>query len=694
MRSPSTSGEIITFYSYKGGTGRSMAMSNVACLLAQQVSDGDGVLMIDWDLEAPGLHRFFYERFQQRFAQVTDPAQALAERPGLIDLFIELETSIPESDATEEEIEKIAIEALDSIELKKFIVETDIPNLSFLKAGQFDDKYSGKVNTFNWEGLYNKSPSLIRLLAERLAEEYRYVLIDSRTGHTDISGICTMLMPQKLVVVFTPNRQSYTGIEELVKQATDYRRQSDDLRPLMVYPLPSRIEFSRDDLRADWRFGKPEQNIIGYQPLFEELLKEVYELPNCKLNDYFEDVQIQQSPNYAYGEEIAVLVEKTVDRFSLTRSYNAFTDWLVNSTAPWQKTMEKINTLNISAQELFDEGMFDQASDKWNEVLHIDVKNQIALDGIKKIDKLKPKILVSNVFNRNKLLAYALITLIFIISALFFALPSVITPQLSISPDPLSFGFVTTGESKSQNFYIENTGGGTLEWSVSSDSEWLKVNPTRGIDSAMVTVNINVAGLSPGSYIGTITIDSNYETKIQNVYLTILPRDNLSEPKKRMLAVLEPFGGDVSAAANAGLEQTGSGQFFENGSYYIIELQGEKYVALYGKMDNLAKLTLEQGVEDSTVLIPNETWDIGDGWSITIKDIDINKQITTIRLNRYGEVIDSYAIKTGRIYTYVGESVAGENEVPLFVTYVDTLFSDKNGNLVRVKYSWVITPLQ
>lgn len=50
-------GRIITFYSYKGGTGRSMAMANVAWLLAFQ---GKRVLTIDWDLEAPGLHRYLH----------------------------------------------------------------------------------------------------------------------------------------------------------------------------------------------------------------------------------------------------------------------------------------------------------------------------------------------------------------------------------------------------------------------------------------------------------------------------------------------------------------------------------------------------------------------------------------------------------------------------------------------------------
>ena len=50
-------GQIITFYSYKGGTGRTMAMANVAWIIA---SSGKRVLAVDWDLESPGLHKFFH----------------------------------------------------------------------------------------------------------------------------------------------------------------------------------------------------------------------------------------------------------------------------------------------------------------------------------------------------------------------------------------------------------------------------------------------------------------------------------------------------------------------------------------------------------------------------------------------------------------------------------------------------------
>jgi MinD-like ATPase involved in chromosome partitioning or flagellar assembly len=66
-------GRIVTFYSYKGGTGRTMALSNVAWILA---SNGYDVLLIDWDLEAPGLHRYL-----RPF--LIDPE--LASTPGLID---------------------------------------------------------------------------------------------------------------------------------------------------------------------------------------------------------------------------------------------------------------------------------------------------------------------------------------------------------------------------------------------------------------------------------------------------------------------------------------------------------------------------------------------------------------------------------------------------------------------------------
>ena len=67
-------GKVVTFYSFKGGTGRTMALANVAWILA---SNGLKVLVVDWDLDSPGLHRYFHP--------FLDPAKVAATQ-GIIEL--------------------------------------------------------------------------------------------------------------------------------------------------------------------------------------------------------------------------------------------------------------------------------------------------------------------------------------------------------------------------------------------------------------------------------------------------------------------------------------------------------------------------------------------------------------------------------------------------------------------------------
>jgi MinD-like ATPase involved in chromosome partitioning or flagellar assembly len=69
-----TEGKIVTFYSYKGGTGRTMALANTAWILA---SNGKKVLVVDWDLDSPGLHKFYHPFLD---------SAAISGAPGVIDL--------------------------------------------------------------------------------------------------------------------------------------------------------------------------------------------------------------------------------------------------------------------------------------------------------------------------------------------------------------------------------------------------------------------------------------------------------------------------------------------------------------------------------------------------------------------------------------------------------------------------------
>jgi hypothetical protein len=67
--------------------------------------------------------------------------------------------------------------------------------------------------------------------------------------------------------------------------------------------------------------------------MFQELLAKCYGLNACDLTSYFDDVQIQQTPDYAYGEEIAV--RRTGDRFSMANSYMVFVSRLTSGEPPW-----------------------------------------------------------------------------------------------------------------------------------------------------------------------------------------------------------------------------------------------------------------------------------------------------------------------------------------------------------------------
>jgi ABC-type phosphate transport system substrate-binding protein/MinD-like ATPase involved in chromosome partitioning or flagellar assembly len=322
-------GEIITFYSYKGGTGRSMALANVACLLAQKQEAGNDVLMIDWDLEAPGLHQFFHGRFENSHDKHGDlpPGQL-----GLIDLFYEIRTRLEKGKSQDNIPEDVFAE----IDIQKYIVKTNQPSLLLMPAGKFDDGlYSTRVNEFDWSDFFSNFPLAITQFAQYLHQNFRYVLIDSRTGYTDTSGICTSIMPEKLVTVFTPNRQSVSGVVELIRRAIDYRKQSDDLRPLMIFPLPSRIENAESNLKKEWRDGNSDQGFEGYQKRLENVLIEVYGLQGCDLTEYFDKYQLQYVPRYSYGEEIAVISERTGDRLSLAYSFENFTEKLVNNENPW-----------------------------------------------------------------------------------------------------------------------------------------------------------------------------------------------------------------------------------------------------------------------------------------------------------------------------------------------------------------------
>jgi MinD-like ATPase involved in chromosome partitioning or flagellar assembly len=215
-------GTVVTFYSYKGGVGRSFTLANIAVLLARW---GHRVLCVDWDLEAPGLLDYFRPMIG------ADPTGGVVD---LVDDFLAGRTH-PTDHTTR---------------------LTGVGTLDFLAAGRDDPDYVGRVQDINWERLYEQGfGDYLEQCREQWTADYDYVLLDSRTGVSDIGGICTAHLPDQLVVLFTANVQSMRGAVDIAKRANVARDRMPYDRPqLTVLPVLSRFD-TRDeyDRSEEWR---------------------------------------------------------------------------------------------------------------------------------------------------------------------------------------------------------------------------------------------------------------------------------------------------------------------------------------------------------------------------------------------------------------------------------------------------------
>jgi formylglycine-generating enzyme required for sulfatase activity len=304
-------GRIVTFYSYKGGTGRSMALANVAWLLA---SGGQRVLAIDWDLEAPGLHRYF-EPF------LTD--KSLENSTGLIDFVLEFASAAVSNERHVGQEDWYLSYA--NILAHATPVTWDFPApglIHLVPAGRQDAAYSVRVNSFDWRQFYERLGGGIWLEAvkEQIRRSYDYVLIDSRTGVSDTSGICTVQMPDELVVCFTLNQQSTRGASAVACSALEQRRSTDGSPTLRVWPLPMRVEGAEQDrldlarALARTRFSR----VLGH-------------LSPSEQDRYWGEVEIFYNPLYAYEEVLAAFGDRPRQSRSLLASMEKVVGYLMRN---------------------------------------------------------------------------------------------------------------------------------------------------------------------------------------------------------------------------------------------------------------------------------------------------------------------------------------------------------------------------
>jgi cellulose biosynthesis protein BcsQ len=306
----STPGRVITFYSYKGGTGRSMALANAAFMLA---ANGQRVLAIDWDLEAPGLQRYFQPYLR-------DPA--LEASDGLIDFIIAFADAAargsPSTSSDDRWFERLADLRMFAYGVNWDGFEKSGGHLDFVPAGRQDAGYSMRVNSFNWQHFYTKLGGGVFLEAvkQRLRDNYDYILIDSRTGVSDTSGVCTVQMPDSLVVCFTLNEQSIHGAAGTATSAIEQRRVTPGESTLRVIPVPTRVDSSEKE-RVDAARAVARSRFDRFLDWIDE----------DQFDQYWSDVETPHIPFYSLEEVLAVFDKPRV-RTSLLPSVEGLVSWI------------------------------------------------------------------------------------------------------------------------------------------------------------------------------------------------------------------------------------------------------------------------------------------------------------------------------------------------------------------------------
>ncbi|MFC5513723.1 tetratricopeptide repeat protein [Massilia jejuensis] len=360
------SGEVTTFYSFESGAARSIALADSAVLLAGRANATTPVLMIDWDTEAPGLHHLFPSRDERYDGARTDDDRGGARaggartaparheparpgsrppssRPGLLEYFEACREQLKALGRTGgDDHEERARLVLDAIDWEAYVERVDQGRTLYLmRAGCFDDSFGERADRMDWDGLFATCPALYRAFAAHLARHFRHVLIDCRGGRSAAVSVCTTLLPDRLVGLFTPNGRSLDGLAGVVTRAIEYRCSHEEAqRPLLVYPVPCGVDGFDPERRMLWRRGDPQKGVTGYQPRLEQLLRDCYGLSQLSLDSYLDEVQLHGALAAGAAQHLGALPERDGDRLSQTRAIEALLGWAAAGRFPWQSRLE------------------------------------------------------------------------------------------------------------------------------------------------------------------------------------------------------------------------------------------------------------------------------------------------------------------------------------------------------------------
>ena len=262
--------------------------------------------MVDWDLEAPGLDRYFLHagELERRKMEVTPPS----DKGGLLALLngaMETPGMRPTPESWKQKIASIKLPRADFPLRANFAPSPG--DLDLLPAGQDGREYEKRLSEFAWPMFFERQGGeWLEAIRQQWVMAYDFILIDSRTGLSDAGGVCTIQMPTTLVLVFSANDQSFEGGLRIVEMAQKARRTfGTDRGQLTVVPLLSRwCGDEETDMAEAWmqRFDRDLQSIAASW------------LPKgLAPRRFLERVRVPHVARFTFGEPLPVLTHSVTD---------------------------------------------------------------------------------------------------------------------------------------------------------------------------------------------------------------------------------------------------------------------------------------------------------------------------------------------------------------------------------------------
>ena len=399
----------ITFYSYKGGVGRSLALSNIATRLSEY---NKKVCVLDFDLEAPGLH-FKFKNY---------PKPKIEK--GIVDYIhkFSCENQIPES--------------IEDYSIVLYPPNRIFEPINFIPAGNIDSSdYWKKLSMIKWADMfYSEEGEGVKFfldLKSKIEKEFKpdFLLIDSRTGITDIAGITLRVLADEVVILAANNEENIYGSKKIIKSLLDesntlfgtvpkinfvltrlpYKDEAEDKAKEFSILKQRKREFIRDlgvvnfeisVIHSDRRLEENERALIGddyeeksvsisndYLNLFDKLTKdfltpneiEIFKNKRKAEKEFNKSMLEQDSAKKIQHLDKAIELDSSKFEYFVQRGFLYFINKDYNRSIENNKKVLELNPDDVTANHILG-------------IIYFSYKKnyELALEYIEKINKMDP----------------------------------------------------------------------------------------------------------------------------------------------------------------------------------------------------------------------------------------------------------------------------------------------------------------